>query len=93
MELRLLDEVLAFEGRGIALLCLHEESMPLLASGMRITDARGNTHTVALVEQHDSLCTLLLPDGDAAYFERLFRDVRIDATLFTFDLKDVPPCP
>ena len=34
---------------------------------------------------------LHLPQGEAAYFERLFRDVRVDATLFT--LVEDAPCP
>lgn len=34
---------------------------------------------------------LHLPQGEVAYFERLFRDVRVDATLFT--LVEDAPCP
>jgi len=43
------------------------------------------------VSVQDGLCTLHLPQGEAAYFERLFRDVRVDATLFT--LVEDAPCP
>ena len=32
-----------------------------------------------------------LPQGEATYFERLFRDVRVDATLFT--LVEDESCP
>lgn len=43
------------------------------------------------VTMQDGLCMLHLPQGEAAYFERLFRDVRVDATLFT--LVEDAPCP
>jgi len=76
--MRVMDEVIELGGLGIALLCV--EGNP--RSGMRIRDARGNVHTVADVAEQDGLRTLYLPEGDADYFGRLFRDVRIDATLF-----------
>ena len=53
---------------------------------MRIRDARGNVHTVAQVTCQDGLYTLYLPDGDPAYFGRLLRDVRVDATCFEEDV-------
>ena len=60
-------------------------------SGVRLLDARGHEHAVSAVSVQDGLCTLHLPQGEAAYFERLFRDVRVDATLFT--LVEDAPCP
>ena len=91
MKLRLLDEVMDLGPRGAALFCLAEEGAAALAPGARLTDVRGNVHTVEAVTRQDGLATLYLPAGDAAYFGRLFRDVRIDATLFT--LEEDPQCP
>ena len=76
--MRMMDEVIDLEGLGIALLCVAGAPR----NGMRIRDARGNVHTVADVTEQEGMYTLYLPDGDAAYFGRLFRDVRVDATLF-----------
>ncbi len=92
MVLRLLDEVLRLEGRGIVLLSMDEENAPRLYPGARLIDARGRSHTVARVEEHEGLYTLRLPEGDAAYFERLFRDVRVDATRFDFEPEEEPSC-
>ena len=78
MLLRVMDEVIELGGLGIALLCTAGEPR----NGMRIRDARGNVHTVESVSEADGLFTLYLPDGNADYFGRLFRDVRVDATLF-----------
>ena len=82
MQLRLLDEVMELGDRGIALLWLEAEGEVRPHAGMRLRDARGNVHEVADVSSHESVMTLYLPAGDASYFGRLFRDVRIDATLF-----------
>jgi len=76
--MRFLDEVIELGAKGVALLCAEGEPH----SGMRIRDARGNVHQVTSVSGHDGLYTLHLPQGDADYFGRLFRDVRVDATLF-----------
>ena len=76
--MRMMDEVIDLEGLGIALLCV--EGAP--RNGMRIRDARGNVHTVSAVTSEQGVYTLLIPEGDAAYFERLFRDVRIAADEF-----------
>lgn len=76
--MRFLDEVIEMNGHGIALLCVEGEAH----SGMRIRDARGNVHEVASVSDADGLQVLLLPAGDANYFGRLFRDIRVDATRF-----------
>ena len=82
MQLRLLDEVMDFGDRGIALLWLESEGEARPHNGMRLRDARGNEHEVASVSAQDQVTTLYLPKVDANYFGRLFRDVRIDATLF-----------
>ena len=76
--MQMLDEVIELGEKGIALLCVEGEVHP----GMKIRDARGNVHEVASVAEQDGLCTLHLPQGDAAYFGRLFRDVRVDALHF-----------
>lgn len=90
MQLRLMDEVMDLGPRGVALLCAAEDA-GALRSGVHIVDARGQAHAVCAVSMQDGLCTLHLPQGKAAYFERLFRDVRVDATLFT--LVEDAPCP
>ena len=90
MQLRLMDEVMDLGPRGVALLCAAEDAGALRAGG-RIVDARGHEHAVSAVTLQDGLCTLHLPQGEAAYFERLFRDVRVDATLFT--IVEDTPCP
>ena len=35
------------------------------------------------MDEQEGLYLLMLPDGDAAYWERLFRKVTVDATLVT----------
>lgn len=90
MQLRLMDEVMDLGPRGVALLCAAEDAGGLRC-GMRLIDARGRGHVVSAVTMQDGLCMLHLPQGEAAYFERLFRDVRVDATLFT--LVEDAPCP
>lgn len=82
MKLRLLDEVLELGERGIALLWMESEQDVRPYAGMKLRDARGNVHTVASVSEQEGLTTLYLPQGSAEYFGRLFRDVRVDATLF-----------
>jgi len=82
MQLRLLDEVMDLGERGIALLWMEAEGEARPHAGMKLKDARGNVHEVAAVSGHEAVMTLYLPQGDADYFGRLFRDVRIDATLF-----------
>lgn len=89
MELITLDEALELKGRGVALLCMDEETASLLKAGMTLVDARGERHVLGSVKEHEGVWTLLLPQGDAAYFGRLFRDVRIDATRFQVE---EPPC-
>ncbi len=76
--MRFLDEVIDVSPIGVCLLCVEGEPR----EGMRIRDARGNIHAVASVNAEDGLFVLHLPEGSAGYFERLFRDVRIDAARF-----------
>lgn len=82
--MRIMDEAVDLGPRGVALLCLEYDREPY--AGMRIRDARGNVHTVAQVTCQDGLYTLYLPDGEPAYFGRLLRDVRVDATCFEEDV-------
>jgi hypothetical protein len=81
MEFRVLDEVVEIEGAGLMLLAAQEDCA-LLYDGCRIRDARGNIHVVNSMKSHDGLVSLLIRDGQANYFQRLFRDVFVDATLF-----------
>ena len=77
--LRLLDEVMDLGERGVALLWMEAAGETVPFSGMKLRDARGNVHGVAAVSEQDGVWTLHVPEGEAAYFERLFRDVRVDA--------------
>lgn len=93
MELHVLDEVFAPGKAGIILLCMDEENAALLKNGTMLTDALGNRHLLKSVAlQHDGLYTLHLPEADAAYFERLFRNVKVDATRFTFEPEEDAQC-
>lgn len=93
MELRVLDEVIAPAGAGVVLLCMEEESARLLHCGMHLRDALGEMHLLGDVTcQQEGLYTLYIPDGDPAYFQRLFRKVTVDATCFRFDPKEDAPC-
>ena len=80
--LRLLDEVMDLGARGTALLWMEAEGETEPYAGMKLRDARGNVHTVASVTSEQGVFTLLIPDGSAAYFGRLFRDIRIQADVF-----------
>jgi hypothetical protein len=82
MEFRVMDEAAVFEGRGLALL-VNEGDSAAFAGGCRIRDIRGNVHTVEAVSSEEDITILYLRDGDADYFGRLFRNVLVDATLFT----------
>lgn len=82
MEFRVLDEVVEIEGAGLMLIAA-EEDCAMLHGGCNIRDARGNTHTVHSVSCQDGLSSLYIRSGQASYFRRLFRDVFVDATLFT----------
>ena len=80
MTVRMLDEVLAIGDRGIILLT--ENTGFPLSAGSQLKDARGRLHTVSSVTPQESWLMLFIESSDPAYFERLFRDVRLDATVF-----------
>ena len=80
MTIRLLDEVLPLGNHGFLLMTSNLHTLP--ETRFQMKDARGNTHTVSRVEAQEEWLTLLIENGDASYFERLFRDIRIDATSF-----------
>lgn len=80
--LRLLDEVMDLGARGVALLWVEADGETVPRPGMRLRDARGNVHTIAAVTSEQGISTLLIPDGSASYFGRLFRDIRIQADVF-----------
>lgn len=90
MELRVLDEVVAHPWGGVVLLSLDEAGGDLPAGGAVLRDALGKEHAVEAVTEQEGLYTLHLPQGEPAYFERLFRNIRVDATLFT--VKADAPC-
>ena len=75
--MRILDEVIDMGAHGVALICVEGEAR----GGMRVRDALGNVHEVASVHEQDGLRVLHIPQGNVAYFERLMRNVRVDATL------------
>lgn len=78
--LRMLDEVIPVGTRGVLLFT--ESAASELNEGMRIRDARGREHVIARVDRQEDITTLLIEGVETAYFERLFRDVLIDATAF-----------
>ena len=82
MEFRVMDEAAEFGSRGVALL-VNEGDESRFSNGCRIRDIRGNVHIVERVSQQEDLTCLFIRNGDAAYFGRLFRDIFVDATLFT----------
>lgn len=80
--LRLLDEVMDLGERGVALLWMEAAGETVPFSGIKLRDARGNVHAVSAVSCDQGVYTLLVPEGDAEYFGRLFRDIRIQADVF-----------
>lgn len=81
MEFRMLDEVVEIEGKGLMLFAAAEDCAALY-DGCTIRDSQGSLHVVDQIERDEALVTLYVSGGSANYFERLFRNVRIDATLF-----------
>ncbi len=77
-----MDEAVAFPGRGLALV-VNEGESEAFVDGCRIRDVLGGVHTVEKVSRQEALTLLYLREGDPEYFGRLFRNVRVDATLFT----------
>ncbi len=82
MFFHVMDEVAAFPGRGLALLVSDGEGCAF-TGGCRIRDIRGEVHVVESVTVQEDVTCLFLRDADAGYFERMFRDVFVDATRFT----------
>ena len=80
--LRLLDEVMDLGERGVSLFWMEMEGEKAPYAGMKLKDAKGNVHEVNCVSREENVYTLLIKDGDAAYFGRLFRNIFIDACLF-----------
>lgn len=81
MTFRVMDEAANLAGRGLVLF-VGEGDPAAFADGCRIRDVRGNEYAVARAFTQDGLTCLLLEGADFAYFERLFNDVRVDATRF-----------
>jgi hypothetical protein len=82
MEFRVMDEAVVFGDRGLALL-VNESSNISFIDGCRIRDIRGRVHIVEFVTEQEGLICLFVRGGDEEYFGRLFRDVLVDASLFT----------
>ena len=87
MEFRVMDEAAVFEGRGLALL-VNEGDGDAFVDGCMIRDIKGAVHQVERVVRQEDLTLLFLRGGDAEYFGRLFRNVMVDATLFTLLTED-----
>ena len=77
MKIRLWDEIFPLGDKGLLLFTDHLEET--LLTGFSMKDARGKVHRVSKVEVQEDWFALLVDSGEAAYFERLFRDVRVDA--------------
>ncbi len=80
--LRLVDDVMDLGERGIALLWMEAEGETIPHAGMKLRDAKGNVHAVTDVACDEGVYTLLIPEGNADYFGRLFRNVFLDACVF-----------
>ena len=78
--IRLMDEVIDAGGLGVLLFMQEEDALP--AEGMYLRDVQGQLHRVVKTNRQEDIGTLLVQGGDCAYFERLFRNVRLDATAF-----------
>lgn len=78
--IRVMDEAMDIAGRGVALLL--EEGVAPPPAGSRLRDARGMVHTVVSIQEQEGIWVMLVQGGSLAYFERLFRDVRVDALAF-----------
>ncbi|MBN1776729.1 MAG: hypothetical protein JW811_01280 [Clostridiales bacterium] len=81
MEFRVLDEIVEIEGKGLMLFAAAEDCQAM-HGGCRIRDVRGNVHVVDKIDCHESFASLYIAGGNADYFNRLFRDILVDATLF-----------
>ena len=76
----MMDEAMEIKGTGVLLLL--EEGSKVPRPGCRLKDVKGQEHIISRVTPQDGMVMLLVEGGDIAYFDRLFRDVRVDATLF-----------
>ena len=93
MTIRVLDDLVALPNRGVLLFSMDEDHAPAVQEGMVLIDALNAAHPVKAVTLEDGVYSLHLPQGDPAYFERLFRNVRVDATLLHFQEGVETPCP
>ncbi len=82
MDFRVMDEAVIFGDRGLALLVNEGNNIPFI-DGCHIRDIRGEVHIIEFVTEQEGLICLFVRSGDEVYFGRLFRDVLVDATLFT----------
>lgn len=86
MELHVMDEVFTPGAAGVVLLCMDEQNAAHLRPGMALEDALGNRHIVsAAAYQQEGLYTIHIAGGKPEYFERLFRNVKVDALTMHFD--------
>ena len=90
MEFNVLDEVVEIVGAGLMLFAA-EEDCRMLSGGCRIRDSRGNVHIVDSVSCHEGLSSVFIRGDHANYFQRLFRDVFVDGTLFAVDDTESKP--
>ncbi|HNX61838.1 MAG TPA: hypothetical protein PKN45_04275 [Candidatus Limiplasma sp.] len=87
MDFRVMDETVVFEGHGLTLL-VNDDCGCVFSDGCRIRDINGAVHLVEHVTRQEDLTCLFIRNGDAAYFDRLFRNIRVDATLFVLLERD-----
>lgn len=88
MEFRVLDEVVEIEGIGITLFVAEADDVPL-CDGCVIRDVRGNVHAIDSISEQEGLtCLFIRGEQEANYFQRLFRNVCVDATLFTLEASE-----
>lgn len=83
--IRLLDEALAAGERVILLYWgdIGDSAADApLTEGARLRDALGQEHEIIKIAKQEDVTTLLVEGGSLPYFERLFRNVRVDATMF-----------
>lgn len=84
--IRTLDESIAAGTHGVLLFLEVGQALP--KEGQYLRDALGQSHRVIRVDVQPDIATLLVQGGSGAYFQRLFRNVRVDAT--AFQVEDAP---
>ena len=77
MKIRLWEDIFPVGDKGVLLFT--DDAAETLFLGFSMQDARGKIHRVSRVEPQEDWFALFVEKGDRAYFERLFRDVRVDA--------------